>query len=134
MPTIIRRSTSTFVETRREVLRAVHWQVRSNVWSPPTDIYETEHGHVIKVEIAGMSEDAFEVIIENNLVMISGNRSDLPERRAYHQMEIQYGKFEITVELAVPVDVENASAEYQNGFLTIYLPGASANKQIEVES
>jgi HSP20 family protein len=134
MPTIIRRSSSTLLETRREILQAIHWQVHSSVWSPPTDIYETEHGYVIKVEIAGMSEDDFEVIVEDNILMISGNRPDSPERRAYHQMEIQFGKFEIAVELPAPVDVENASAQYKDGFLTIQLPKIHTLKEIEVES
>jgi HSP20 family protein len=134
MPTIIRRSSSTLLETRREILQAIHWQVRSSVWSPPTDIYENQNGYVIKVEIAGMSEDDFEVIVENNILMISGNRPDSPERRAYHQMEIQFGKFEIAVDLPAPVDVENASAQYEDGFLTIQLSKIRTRKEIEVES
>jgi HSP20 family protein len=134
MPTIIRKSSSAFLETRREILQTIHWQVRSSVWSPPTDIYETENGYAIKVEIAGMSEDGFEVIVEGNVLMITGNRPDSPERRVYRQMEIQFGKFEITVELPAPVDVENASAEYKDGFLTIQLPKIHTKKEIEVES
>lgn len=134
MPTIIRRSSSMLMETRREILQAIHWQVHSNVWSPPTDIYETKQGYVIKVEIAGMVEDNFEVTIEENLLMITGSRPDFAERRAYHQMEIQFGKFEIAVELPAPVDVENAGAEYKDGFLTIHLPRLRANQEIEVET
>jgi HSP20 family protein len=134
MPTIIRKPSSTFVETRRETLQAIHWQVRSNVWSPPTDVYEIEHGYVIKVEIAGMREESFEVAVENNILMIKGNRPDFPERRAYQQMEIQFGKFEIGVGLPAPVDVENASAEYEDGFLTIHLPKTRPDKEIEVQS
>jgi HSP20 family protein len=134
MPTIIRRSSSTLIETRREILQAIHWQVRSNVWSPPTDVYEIEDGYVVKVEIAGMREDNFEVAIENNILMISGNRPDFPERRAYHQMEIQFGKFEIAVAIPAPVDMENARAEYQDGFLTIHLPKVHTKRKIEVES
>lgn len=134
MPTIIRRSSSMLVETRREILQAIHWQARTNIWNPPTDIYQTEHGYVIKVEIAGMREDDFEVILGNNSLVIGGNRPDSSERRAYHQMEIQFGKFEIVVELPDPVDVEKASAEYKDGFLTIQLPQARTKKEIEVES
>jgi len=133
MPTIIRRSSATFMETRREILQAIHWQVRSNVWSPPTDVYEIEDAYVVKVEIAGMREDNFEVAIENSVLMISGHRPDFPERRAYHQMEIQFGKFEITVGLPAPVDFENASAEYQDGFLTIHLPKKRFDKETEVQ-
>ena len=134
MPTIIRRSFSTLMETRREILQAIHWQVRSSVWSPPTDVYEIEDGYVVKVEIAGMREDNFEVAIENNILMISGHRPDFPERRAYQQMEIQFGKFEIAVGLPDPVDMENARAQYEDGFLTINLPKINATRKFEVES
>ena len=132
MPTIVRKSVSAMAETRREVLHAISWQVRSSLWSPPTDVYETEDNCVVKVEIAGMRDDDFEVAFENNVLTIMGVRSDHNERRAYHQMEIRFGKFEIAIALPAPVDVEKAIAEYKDGFLMILLPKADA-KRIEVE-
>lgn len=132
MPTIVRRTIPTIIETRREIFHAVSWQVRSSGWSPPTDVYETEERFTVRVEVAGMRDDDFDVAIENSVLMISGNRSDLNERRAYHQMEIRFGKFEIAVEIPIPVDIEKSVAEYKDGFLVIQLPKASP-KQIEVE-
>ena len=127
MPTIVRKSFSTTAETRREVLHTVSWHVRST-WSPPTDVYETEESCVIKLEIAGMRDEDFEVAFENNTLMISGNRPDLNERRAYHQMEIRFGKFEIAVEIPVRVNIEKATAGYQDGFLVIMLPKGELNQ------
>jgi HSP20 family protein len=132
MPTVVRRSVPTLIETRREIIHAIGWQVNANIWSPPTDVYETEKALVVKVEIAGMREEDFEVAIENNVLMISGNRPGSNERGAYHQMEIRSGKFEITVEMSVPVKVEMAVAEYKDGFLMIHLPKAEHN-QTEVK-
>ena len=128
MPTVIRKSSAIVLETRREILHAVSWQVRSHVWSPPTDEYETEDAYVVLVEIAGMSDHDFEVSLENNTLLISGVRSDLLERRAYQQMEIRFGKFATAVNLPGPVIIEQARAEYQDGFLTIILPKARPNK------
>ncbi len=128
MPTIVRKSVSAIAETRREILHSVSWHVRSSVWSPPTDVYETEEKYVIKVEIAGMRDDDFEVAFENGVLMIAGYRSDLNERRAYHQMEIRFGRFEIAVEIPVSVDMEKATAEYRDGFLTIVLPKSNAKQ------
>ena len=132
MPTIVRRSLPTIIETRREIFHAVSWQMRSSIWSPPTDMYETEAGFVVRVEIAGMREEDFDVAVENNVLLISGNRPDLNERRAYHQMEIRFGRFEIAVDIPVPVEIESSVAEYKDGFLLIQLPKASP-KHIEVE-
>jgi HSP20 family protein len=132
MPTIIRKSRTTLLETRREILHAVSWQVRSRTWSPPTDVYETEEVYVVRVEIAGMREEDFEVQLENNTLLISGSRPDLTERRAYQQMEIRFGKFSTAITLPGSVNIEQARAEYKDGFLIVVLPKATPN-QIKVE-
>jgi HSP20 family protein len=132
MPTVVRRSPVNLFEARREILHAVSWQVQSNIWNPPTDVYETDDAYAVRVEIAGMREDDFEVAVENNVLLISGNRPDIPERRAYHQMEIRFGKFATAIGLPSPVDVDHAVARYADGFLTITLPKSKPN-QIKVE-
>lgn len=132
MPTVVRKSNASLTESRREVLHAISWQVYSSVWSPPTDLFESEEALVVRVEIAGMKEEDFEVALENNVLLIAGTRSDSPERRAYHQMEIRFGKFATSVALPAPVDAEAARAEYKDGFLTVTLPKAKPN-QIKVE-
>ena len=128
MPTIVRKSFPTVTETRREILHAVSWHARSTTWSPPTDVYETEEGCVIKVEVAGMRDEDFEVAFENNILLIHGNRPDRNERRAYHQMEIRFGRFEIAIEIPVVVDIEKARAEYKDGFLVIDLPKVNSKQ------
>jgi HSP20 family protein len=104
----------------------VGWQVqvRAGVWSPPTDVYETENNYVVRVEIAGMREEDFQITTEDNFLMISGSRSDVPERRAYQQMEIRFGKFETVVGIPGPIDLDASQADYTGGFLTVTLPKA----------
>jgi len=92
-------------------------------------VYETEGNYVIKVEIAGMRDEDFDVAFEDNILMITGYRSDLNERRAYHQMEIRFGRFEIAVEIPVTVDMEKATAEYKDGFLMIMLPKSDVKQK-----
>lgn len=132
MPAIIRKNVSAMIETRREILHTIRWQVRSNIWSPPTDVFETDENFVVRVEIAGMRDEDFEVTIENRFLFVSGNRPDFGGRRAYHQMEIFSGRFELEVEITVPVDVDSSTAEYKDGILTISLRKQQSN-QIEVK-
>ena len=132
MPTIIRRQVSNLVETRRDVYVTTGWQIHSSVWMPPTDVYETETSLIVKVEVAGMREEDFEVVVEEQILMIHGIRVDQNERRAYHQMEIRSGKFEIAIGLPSGVNLDEAAAEYNQGFLTINFPKLQS-KQIEVE-
>lgn len=121
MPAIVRKNLPNLLETRREILHTIRWQVRSAAWNPPTDVYETDKNFVVRVEIAGMRDEDFEVTIENHILFIAGTRPDFGGRRAYHQMEIASGRFEVEVALTVPVDLDTSAAEYKDGFLTISL-------------
>jgi HSP20 family protein len=112
----------------------VNWRTSSNphVWHPPTDVYEREESIDVRVEIAGMAEDNFSISLEQNVLVIRGVRPDTAERRAYHQMEINFGEFLCTVEIQVPIDSDHVRAEYQNGFLWVILP-KSQPKVIKVK-
>jgi HSP20 family protein len=111
-------------ERKRMIVETMSWQIRahSHVWSPPTDLFETETSFVVRVEIAGMRDQDFSVTIENNYLVITGIRPDIPERRAYHQMEIRFGEFSTMVALPGSVDSDNATVEYTDGFLVMTLP------------
>jgi HSP20 family protein len=124
MSTVIRKSETSFslTEKRRDLVHAVSWTVRSSAWSPPTDMYETDEAYILRVELAGMRASDFEITFEDGYLQISGTRPDVPERRAYQQMEIRFGRFSTTVGLPGPVDVDASRAEYDDGFLTVTLP------------
>lgn len=102
------------------------WRVnlRSSAWQPPTDVYETEEAIVVRVEIAGMREDDFAIQLEGRVLSIRGVRQEIPERRAYHQMEIRFGEFGVEVELLTPILPNQVEAVYSNGFLRVVLPKA----------
>jgi HSP20 family molecular chaperone IbpA len=46
----------------------------------------------------------------------------------YHESRVRYGRFEAAIRLPFPVDVESATAEYADGFLSIELPRQTATK------
>ena len=45
-------------------------------WVPNTDVYTTDSGLVIKVELAGMRSDHLEITVEGSRLRISGTRPD----------------------------------------------------------
>lgn len=106
----------------------IHWRIvtRPHAWRPPTDVYETEHAIIVRIEIAGMKETEFSISMQERYLSVRGSRSDMPERRAYHQMEIPFGEFEVEFELPVPVIIGQVEANYRDGFLRITLPKARA--------
>lgn len=105
---------------------------RPQTFRPPTDIYETEERYIVLIEVAGMRESDFTVVIDRNILTVTGVRSTpIEERRAVHQMEIPFGDFITQIELSSTVEVEKIEASYDNGFLTIRLPKEKP-KRIEI--
>jgi HSP20 family protein len=105
---------------------------RSNAWRPPTDVFDTEDTIVVQVEVAGMVESDFSIMLDGRYLYIRGVRIDTAEKRAYHQMEVPFGEFVTEVELPHPVEPNNIEAFYKNGFLKVILPFARPHK-IQVE-
>ena len=103
---------------------AIGWQVsiHSYAWSPPTDVYETEVSFVVRVEVGGMRQSDFSIDVEDNFLIIRGMRSEPPEHRTYHQMEIRFGEFSTTVKVPAGADVSKAQADYEDGFLYLVIP------------
>jgi HSP20 family protein len=96
--------------------------MRSHAWRPPADIYENDEALIVRVEIAGLHEKDFEITISGRKLTIQGNRPDISEKRAFHQMEIHYGEFSLEIELPFPINGEKSEALYRNGFLHVWLP------------
>ena len=92
------------------------------VWRPPTDVYETDDCVVVKVEIAGMEDEDFQISLDGKRLIISGIRRDPASKLGYQQMEILYGHFETDVHLSRAIDEDGIEATYQNGFLVVRLP------------
>ena len=95
---------------------------RSHNWNPPMDIYETDTELVVRVEIAGMDEKDFSIELKNRQLLITGFRQEIPERRAYHRMEIRFGEFSISIELPASIETDQVQAVYGDGFLKVTMP------------
>ena len=95
-------------------------------WAPNTDVYTTDDGLVIKVELAGMRREDLQITVEGNKVRISGERPDgcRAAKFSFLAMEIYYGQFESVLDLPSGYDLTQAKASYLNGFLRIDVPKA----------
>ncbi len=96
---------------------------RPAAWRPPMDIHEASDAYIVRIEIAGMAEDAIEVTLYNDAVVVSGTREDeVEEGVSFHEAQIRYGPFEAVIRLPYPIDRDQAQANYHNGFLRLHLP------------
>jgi HSP20 family protein len=92
---------------------------------PNADVYydARKNAVVVKLELPGIDQDAVRLEVEDNVLTVSGSRSDERHPEAvFQQMEITYGRFERTISLPPEVDAEKAKADYAAGYLKIVLP------------
>lgn len=102
---------------------------QSNAWQPPTDVFELDDRLVVMVEIAGMRDGEFNVALQERRLAISGTRQrGVREGLAYHQMEVRYGRFHTEIVLPWPVERNQVSATYRDGFLRVELPRARSQQ------
>ena len=96
-------------------------------WTPHTDVYVSEHGLVVKVELAGMKSDSLEIIVDGQRLRITGVRPDCcrAPQCSFLVMEISYGPFETVLDLPPNFDLSQAKAVYVNGFLRVDVPPVS---------
>lgn len=97
-------------------------------WTPNTDVYLTETGLVVNVELAGLRKEDLELVVEANQLRIRGLRRDgcrvAPCR--FVVMEINYGPFATVIQVPPGYDLTRAQAAYQNGFLRVDVPALAA--------
>lgn len=111
--------------------------IREGVWQPPVDIYEDAGSVVIKAEVPDIDLKDIEVKIEENMLLLRGERrqSDDLKHENYHRIERVYGSFQRSFALPPSIDQEGIRATCDRGVLTITLPKKEEvrRKQIAVE-
>lgn len=93
-------------------------------WVPNADVYVSEDGLVVKVELSGMRREDLDLAVEDNRLIITGQRPDgcrTPGVK-FLVMEINYGSFECVIDIPAGYEICRAKACYQNGFLRIDVP------------
>lgn len=85
------------------------------------DVIEEDDNYVIMAELPGMKEDDFEVLLDNGVLTIRGEKKPPNKDAKYRVAEIRYGKFERKFK----VYAEDVDATYKNGLLTITIPKAN---------
>jgi len=97
---------------------------RTWVFSPPTNVYEDDENFIILIEIAGVKKENVKVEILGNSVIISGVREDpiLSGVVTFHNLEINFGRFEKIIHINEAIDADGAKVSYFNGFLKIEIP------------
>ena len=112
-------------------------EVPERIWSPPVDILEKESEVVLKVDLPEVSQSDIEIKVEENNLIIQGERKFIKEgsHGNYLKIERPYGTFQRTFAIPRMIDLEGIKAAYKDGVLRIALPKRKEvhPKQILVE-
>jgi len=110
---------------------------KEGIWQPAVDIYETEDSIVLKAEVPDVDQKDIEVLIEDNTLILKGERRQEDEVKieSYHRIERYVGSFQRSFNLPATIKQDNVSAVCERGVLTIILPKKKEPmpKQIKVE-
>lgn len=107
------------------------------VFSPTTDIHETDEALIMTVEMPGVGTDGVNVTLENRELRITGHcRPSVPEGYALTLAEYREGDFERAFTLSDAIDGGAIQASMKDGILTLTLPKAKPepSKTISVEA
>ena len=100
-----------------------HRRPSGRLWCPAADVYRSRDGWIVKVDLAGVQPQDVDVIIDGDLLRISGSRRDgtCGEGVSHYQLEITYSRFEKMIKF--PRSIEHAAVErdYHDGLLILHL-------------
>jgi len=103
---------------------------------PSLDLIENDNNFVVKAELPGFSPENVDIRVEGNVLTLRGEFKDESEKQEaeYHVRERRQSSFARSVTLPVPINADKASAEFDNGVLTLTLPKdeAALPKKINV--
>jgi HSP20 family protein len=97
------------------------------------NVYQTDSDLVLQTAVAGVKAEELDVIIEDEVITIKGNRPNpLQESGDYFIEECYWGPFSRKIILPVEVDSSRADAAMKEGVLTIRIPKIQREKKKKI--
>ena len=96
----------------------------SNWSSPAIDMYQTDNEVVVKAAVPGFKADEVQINVTGDVLTIKGESKHEEEKkdRSWQIREHRWGAFERSITLPTGVISDRATADFENGILTITLP------------
>jgi len=99
---------------------------------PTIEAIETDKDVRVSAELPGMDEDDIEVLVDEDVLTIRGEKKAETEDRERRFSERYYGRFERVIPLPFAVEDDKAEASFKNGVLTVTLPkSAKAQERVK---
>lgn len=107
----------------------------ASMWSPAVDIFETSDSIVMKAELPGVSRDNIDIQVQDNTLMLKGERKFEREVKEenYLRIERSYGAFQRAFNLPTVVRQDKIKAVFKDGVLEVTMPKADEAKPTQVK-
>ena len=89
---------------------------------PHIEVFEDDRAVSIVAELPGVDPKDVQILAENKVVTLSGERRQEHRGIARYVSERRYGRFSRRIYLPVEVNAEEAAASFRNGLLSLTLP------------
>ena len=101
------------------------------------EVFQDEKRLIVRMEVPGMSKEDIDIQVQNDSLVISGEKRFTRENTAgrWQVMQCAYGTFRRVVPLPAAVNVNDVRATYVNGVLRVELPKVKASepKRIKIK-
>jgi HSP20 family protein len=94
---------------------------RIGTW-PSVEFSESDKEIRVMAEVPGLEEKDIEVLLDDGVLTLRGEKKAETEDKDRHFSERYYGRFERRVDLGREVDEDKVAATFRNGVLTVTLP------------
>src|SRR5258708_4563252 len=93
------------------------------LWCPAADVYRTNDGWLVKVDLAGIRPADVEISVDGPMLRISGLRRDsfCGEGVSHYQLEITYSRFEKMIQFPNSIEHAAVTRDYSDGLLILRL-------------
>jgi HSP20 family protein len=96
---------------------------------PHVEVVDRDKEVRVTAELPGLEEKDVEIRVEDNVLVLRGEKRTEFDDEERHYSERYYGRFERQVALPAEVDDESANATFRNGVLTVTLPKTEHARQ-----
>jgi len=122
------------VQEKKELVSKDEQTVPARYYVPYTDIYETEDGLTVVMDMPGVQRDRVDVTVEKDVLRVEG-KIDFANYEGLNPLYTEYnvGHFMRRFQLSNKIDQDKISAAMDDGVLTLILPKADEAKPRQIK-
>ena len=104
---------------------------------PAIDVSENDDAYVVRAELPGWKPENIEITCEGNTVSLKGQLENEDQQNdgstRWHHREMRRTSFERSITLPAEVEADKATADFENGVLTLRLPKSEEAKPRQIK-